>query len=1630
MTEEQPLTEAPTAEEELYSLPRPHTPAADPQPAEADMPATTEEEKERYWQRVLTGNPETVPADVIRQACADDPAVPEDENTYDLLTGINRSWYADHHPEESREELLLRWADVRRSLAEELNVANDEREVFTALADEKPMEERRRLARETYGRAYLAALHGEARPEPSPGVSPEDREHLQNICRRAEQDAEEKMARVRPLVDVVADGMDAFIATEQEVAPPLSLRVYGDKMRLMEACYRLAEMPQEDRELLYYMAADKLRKRVKPDSAEPEGFLSTAARSYRRGFTDIGTGLAQGLGHIGVATGRRLGHFLDLPSVNAAADTAEGGLRVLDEIREAAQQDVLPLDLGEGAGLAEQYFVEAMGNVPAAALALCGGVGFGVLGLSGMGQSVSEARRRAPENSQELQLAAGAVGGCVQAGICALMGRVGGKLLEQNLTAFARAHGRGIGAYSLAALRTSGGVAAESGKMLAAVRLGQAAEQGAQELAAQAEQRASNINWQEFGDNLTDIEANMREAAVNLPFVLMGAGKASLHHFRCRRQLLDPQGGAGEWGLKPEELARIAAEPDALRSSEMMREAIRRTPRWNSAQKLLPLARRALNLLNTQQFRPAYSTGELCDFLGMPASFGEGVNPAAPAPARRSLSARLAQNDEWTALARPGEALHLPAQLPPPEKPRACEAAVKQAAEDLQMLAYRRILGAQADGELAAGEAAAGKSELMRRELPDAVSRALVRCAQGELPAYALRDLEGELLGEPSGLHPTARRYLLRRMAAYSDFAATGAEPQMAKQLAVLGARRWAESLYYLLPRCPAFQELLVSGRSPAQAFAELSQRYLGSAACEVPPPAESNAAVFARYSALTGNKVESATGPDGVTRLRARRPDGRYTPWHSTQEQVMNDVAGHAALMFGGYMSTGGMANMRPRVFSRFDQLGALAVHDLYGAWFGSATGWVPGLQIERLRHSMRGAWRGDGITPVLLKEARGPQQYTAELYSVVNPVSMLQARLAAYWRGQIEGGHTTAEQVMDFLAAHDRLTPEERASTESIAALRFRREPGGPRIMLPRDFPGMYNEVAGRMAEYMTEYLVQNPDAVPLPGSVRRWLDYAPFMPPEKPAEVTPDHRSREVGEKMELLGVDSNRLAARKVQGWAGRAEALRREVSAEDAAFFRQHLQGAFTLPPAQQLEQGWAYRLGGEQAAMATGSTLRRLLTDPGRELSRLSAEDAAHLLPVAESVLRAFPLPAADAAASQGAVGVALRNLAAVLAEHPELHEYAPAQEHFRVHRMQVRDLPPAQDPGTFATWATRPVGMKPGYALEENIPMPEWMRQDPRAIPALHTMHALRMMTADGPVYTPMGILTPQGFVGGRYGQNPAPLRGWRSRPALENILRILDEAYATGGGEPVPVCGVRLRGLNLAELDLRPLRDITVYSSPETSGGCYRLMPGNPEMPSLKVAEPYLVKSFDGILCRGIGGIPAKELRESAPAPESYAVPLRGFVRTRFQPCSEYMAYENTLAATTRAVDEMLALGERCYLAPPDAYLRFALQEGVCRLCEDTGFSYFLEGQGVQELSPGQARAVAWVRTMVAALGDPSEESFNAFAQACRSISADEALRKQMVEVFNCERDPADPPPPRKRTRKKNPDNINMLW
>ena len=65
-----------------------------------------------------------------------------------------------------------------------------------------------------------------------------------------------------------------------------------------------------------------------------------------------------------------------------------------------------------------------------------------------------------------------------------------------------------------------------------------------------------------FGDNFTDIEANMREAAMNLPFVLIAAGRAALHHFRSPSALLDNGELLAEWGVNEPTRKRILEEPD------------------------------------------------------------------------------------------------------------------------------------------------------------------------------------------------------------------------------------------------------------------------------------------------------------------------------------------------------------------------------------------------------------------------------------------------------------------------------------------------------------------------------------------------------------------------------------------------------------------------------------------------------------------------------------------------------------------------------------------------------------------------------------------------------------------------------------------------------------------------------------------------------------------------------------------------------------------------------------------------------------------------------------------------------------------------------------------------------------
>ena len=120
-------------------------------------------EKTRYWNSILTGNPDTVPDAVRRKAGVADVSSPAEERDHRLMSNINRSWVVDHRGKQRR-EVMADWKMHRSALAQELGVADDEREVFMALSAREGEAALREKARRVYEGAFFAGLHGEQLP--------------------------------------------------------------------------------------------------------------------------------------------------------------------------------------------------------------------------------------------------------------------------------------------------------------------------------------------------------------------------------------------------------------------------------------------------------------------------------------------------------------------------------------------------------------------------------------------------------------------------------------------------------------------------------------------------------------------------------------------------------------------------------------------------------------------------------------------------------------------------------------------------------------------------------------------------------------------------------------------------------------------------------------------------------------------------------------------------------------------------------------------------------------------------------------------------------------------------------------------------------------------------------------------------------------------------------------------------------------------------------------------------------------------------------------------------------------------------------------------------------------------------
>ena len=546
-------------------------------------------ERGRYWNRILTADPDTIPQDIQTAAGADDASRSAEDREYRLLQTVNRSWVADYL-EIPKEEIKADWAGVRSALADKLGVGSDEQEVFTALSLRAQEAPQRELARAAYENEYLRTLTGEEAEAEVADETPTLAE-IRAVARAAAEDARERSLQHADALELV---MQTFSRLER--GPVEQARAVWNSPQFLEAIDELAEMGEDERAVLYRVMQAEWKKRGY--HPRPESLPVAMLHQMVRGGINMSYHIGQAVGNAAVAQLSRLGDSLGLDSLSDFSKKQDKRLRVVEELRRVAQQEVMPIRLEEDASFAEELMVDTAGALPGAVMAFSGVPGISLLAASSAGASVADARHRSPESDQKLQTAAGCLAGAAQAAIFRGMSGLGQRLISRTLNQFAGSVGQGVRRYALSALKSGAWFTQENVNLLLAGKAAQLAEMGLQELASGADDTASNIDWKSYGENALDLETNIREAAMNLPFVLIAGGKAALHHFRSPRAVLGEDGcRLDDWGVEPAMKERILNAPTPQQQSELLREALRGSKRWAGVGFLSDVAARSLRLL-------------------------------------------------------------------------------------------------------------------------------------------------------------------------------------------------------------------------------------------------------------------------------------------------------------------------------------------------------------------------------------------------------------------------------------------------------------------------------------------------------------------------------------------------------------------------------------------------------------------------------------------------------------------------------------------------------------------------------------------------------------------------------------------------------------------------------------------------------------------------------------------------------------------------------------------------------------------------------------------------------------------------------------------------------------------------
>lgn len=563
--------------------------------------------REEYWNSVLTGDVMTIPLEVRRKAEAVYPAGTADRER--VAACVMQSWVADSG-EIPRERIRRDWKGIREQVARQYGASgksDDELFVAVSMHNQVRLSQRETLF-ELYQEEYDRTLAGnreapDERLREAVSAWPEDLQAVaEQLKNRAVSDALDDRNRLEDAAGMIRKGLEGLVANEAPApgdfpAVQVNRKVAAGVPDVVRAVDCLASLEEGDRQKVYRMMAPSLRSR--PD------FRDALGRALKRGAAEMAENVVQ-LAVNGAAW--------TLPE-GSEKETLDRYSRSFEELRNFARMEFAPLRGGKDAPWFRELLVDMAQQGASTALAFGGPAGLGVLMAGETGRHMADARRMNPEGVFDAQMGGAVASGGINTLLSFGMTKLGQRMLGQGMRAFraVRSASGGTGAV----LSGTGAMAADAVKMAAENKLMELTPMVVQEGVGAATGKESGVDWEGWRERQVSLDDQLREAAMMMPFLLIGAGKASLHHFRHAGTLLGDGAPLKAFGIPDEAAARILREKDVRRAGELLQKSLRDSPLWGS----LYISRKAMEWSRVldEAGEPFLRTEQdVRDFLEMP----------------------------------------------------------------------------------------------------------------------------------------------------------------------------------------------------------------------------------------------------------------------------------------------------------------------------------------------------------------------------------------------------------------------------------------------------------------------------------------------------------------------------------------------------------------------------------------------------------------------------------------------------------------------------------------------------------------------------------------------------------------------------------------------------------------------------------------------------------------------------------------------------------------------------------------------------------------------------------------------------------------------------------------------------